>query len=201
MKKYLVAVLTLVLSGFVSASLIEQDIYTNDMSSLDNWSLKGSCGISVVDNSAVEFTGWKSILSTQEIWTDTGLAIQDETDYVLTVTGATHSLFKSPLELSFSGVDNNSWSTITSRSSRWSKRNEYSDLTLSFSTVGQDNDMYLGQSLGIKLDAGWLNSLTVSNVRISAISHAANAVPEPATVALIAFGSIPILLKRKPKIK
>ena len=196
MKKYLVTVFTLILSGFASASFI----YQNDMSSLDNWSTKGQCGIYVVDDSAVKFNGLLSILSTQSIWTDTGYAIQDETEYVLTVTGATNSFFKSPLKLSLSGVANDSWTTVASDSLRWSKRNVTDDLVISFSTIGTDNDSYVGQSLGISLDAGWLNCLTVDNVNVSAMSYAP-AVPEPATIILMAMCGIPVLMKRKTKMK
>ncbi len=198
MKKYLVTVFTLILSGFVNAGLISENIYQNDMSSLDDWSMKGQSGIYVVDDSAVKFNGLYSILSTQSIWTDTEYAIQDETEYVLTVTGATHSIFKSPLELSFSAVSGDSWDTITSQSLRWSQRNVTGDLVISFSTVGSDNDGYIGQSLGITLDAGWMNCLSVDNVSLMATSSAP-AVPEPATVLLMAMCGVPVLMKRKVK--
>ena len=192
MSKLLVVVFTFLFSGILSAGVI----YDNDMSSLDGWSTKGGNGIYTVDDSAVKFNGLKSILSTQSIWSDTSIAIQDETEYVLTVNGATHSLFKSPLKLSLFGVEDDNWSTITSDSQGWSKRNVYQNLVLSFSTVGSNNDLYVGQSLGIALDAGWLNSLTVDNVSIESFSYGAN-VPEPATIAIMSLGCIPILMRRK----
>ncbi|OXU15709.1 PEP-CTERM sorting domain-containing protein [Sedimentisphaera salicampi] len=184
LKLVLVAVLLASVCGF--AANIE--IWSDDMSSLDDWTVSSPDNVGLIDgNTKVQLNSWWGANgNTGYLSRGTGELIQDETEYVAIFLVDSFSDGKD-ITISVTDVDNGGADIATAAATLNGNGAEY---TLDFSTVGTENDAVVGNEMGVYVNGGWWKNFAVDNIKIEQV-------PEPASMIMLGAGGIGLLARRR----
>jgi hypothetical protein len=196
-------------------------VWFDDAGDLSSWNVseKASGYVTVEDTFAVvdangkEFwlSSWNNSAADSGSWTDiwkgSGVFIQAEKEYTLTVKLASFDTGTEGDEVGTQPADagdqvyiamedwtdvpitlaeNNLWPDNSTGDSQG-----YANYSLSFNTYGGNNAASIGAEIGVSISGvEWWNNFSVSEMSI-------NAIPEPATMSLLAFGTLAMLGRRK----
>ncbi len=193
MKKLVLFSMVLLAISFAQATVEWQD----GMSALSTagWTQRSNAtneagdatgGIRVVGGTKVQMNSWWDNAGWTQIYKNTGVVIANNTDYTLTMT-MQGSAVPAAVPFSMQSINGAVWTIIVTASPAQTAL--MADYTISFSTKGGLNAGTVGNSIGVSVDPGWWNNISVDNMKIDSI-------PEPATMILLGLGSLLSLKKR-----
>lgn len=177
MNKFSMSLFAVLILFFVCGQVCAVVVWSDGMSSL-NWSEDsdatnepgpGSGGIRVVGDHVQMNSWWDDAVFT-DMWRSTGVVIQDESDYTLTVRMVSYS-GGTPVIIKLTNATLG-WASIVSDIPGVST-SSFTDYSVSFSTAGSVNDGLIGDEIGIGITPGTWNNMAVTNVSIDATGTAA----------------------------
>ena len=194
MKKILILFTATALLGMSLSLEAATVVWEDGMESLDPWTEASRAdpeegdsvgGIQVVGGWMIQMNSWWGTNPSGQnagwtnMWTNTGVVIQPGTEYTLTFRMVSYANEKA-VTINLSGVDSATWTNFDSPSI--SPATSWGNYTVSFSTVGGENNAVVGQELGVGISPGWWNNLGISTVTIeleSSVLTAHNPSPTP----------------------
>lgn len=153
---------------------VAEVVWENDMSTLAAWNEASDYhneagpdtgGIRVVGDS-VQCNSWWDNAGYTHLWTDTGVAIEDNTEYTLIVSMLSHH-DGNRVTIKMESVAAQ-WVTLVKESPSLSTT-RVTDYTITFSTADGKNQDSMGDTIGVVVTPDWWNNVTVTHVAIEAV--------------------------------
>jgi hypothetical protein len=186
----------LAMVSLMSSMSVAAVVWNNDCSTLAGWgessnaaneATAGGIQTQVWGTTTVfQMNSWWDNAGYTNIWTNTGVIIEANKDYTLTITMESFAS-STPVTVALQDAANG-WATFLQQSV--APAATWADNTLSFSTMNGANAGIVGGTIGLGISPGWWNNMAIDNIAITAV-------PEPVTLSLLGLGSLAALRRRK----
>lgn len=202
MKSY-VCVLALVLA-FTAGSTLAEVVWTGDMTDLSGWIEDSDLSAAAEDGDqggiyivpeGFQMNSWEPTSATgwTGIWADTGVTIQAETVYTLTVTMESYINEGTPaglaVTLQLQDASSDPWDTIVT-DAPFVANGSRDDFVIAFDTIGTNNASMVGNQLGVNILPDWWNNILLTAASLEeVVSTPIASTPTPA-VDLLPFDNL-----------
>ncbi len=160
--------------GFTSSQIVAKTVWNEDMSSISAWNEASNAtheagpstgGIRVLNNH-VQMNSWWDNAGYTHMWTNTGVLIQDETDYTLIVRMVSYANGKQ-VKIKMESITDGGAPIVEKSPSPSTSR--FTDYSISFATIGRANGHLIGDTIGVVITPDWWNNVAITNVSIEAV--------------------------------